>query len=899
MTDAELLAIIAQAKREKATVLDLSNKGIKTVPSEISQLTYLKRLFLSNNEITKFPEAITKIFSLEDLSLSNNQISEVPDTICQLANLKELSLWGNKISKISNAIAQLESLEEIDLSRNHIVVIPISVTKISSLKILHLENNQIREIPSEIGQLKNLSHLFLYSNEIREIPSSISQMTDLKTLSLYCNQIREIPEAVCQIPKLEDLTLFSNHLRKLPKSISQLKKTLKKLWLSLNQINEIPDEIGKLSNLQVLDLSNNQIVEIPVTINQLLKLQELDLRNNLVPIPPDILEDYKNPSAILKYWQVLGIIDNAVQNRLNIVDLSGKGIQVIPPVIAELSEVQNLNLSGNQISSISDSLTQIFNLQMLDLSGNQISSIPDSIINLSKLRLLDLSGNQIVDVPESICQLSNLQSLDLRDNLLTVPAKILDNYKNPKVIFHYLQNLQSVKQKPLNEAKIVFIRYEAAVKTPLLELMKKFELCFPLELSNPYPIYLIPELLPEEEPDTGIWNDTLKFEYHFTFLPSSIISRFIVKMQHYVSKQTYWRAGVVLCSREGNRAHIKANLTDSKIFISIDGNVATRLIFLGAIRSAFDSIYYSYEKSLLGVDERIPLPDKPHITIQYALLLKHQKIGRTKYFHEDSECDYNIPELLSGISSIEDSRSEKEENRGNTYIFHKEVGQVVGGSTTTQDKNIGIQNNNLLQNQTLESSQPDQAKDESKPMKTILMLAANPQNSVSLQLQQEERDIKERLRLAGYGTEPIKTAVAVHHRDITQAMLDFKPQIIHFSGHGANEDGLVFEDIDGQFKLIGGEGLADLFDLFSDHIECVVLNACYSETQAEAIRQKIQYVIGMNQAIGDRAAIEFAVGFYAAIGAGETYEFAFKLGCNAIRLAGIKEYTTPQLLQKV
>jgi len=183
-------------------------------------------------------------------------------------------------------------------------------------------------------------------------------------------------------------------------------------------------------------------------------------------------------------------------------------------------------------------------------------------------------------------------------------------------------------------------------------------------------------------------------------------------------------------------------------------------------------------------------------------------------------------------------------------------------------------------------------------MKTILMLAANPQNSVSLRLQQEERDIKERLRLAGYGTEPIKTAVAVRPRDIQQAMLDFKPQIIHFSGHGADEDGLVFEDIDGQFKLISGEDLADLFDLFSDRIECVVLNACYSETQAEAIRQKIQYVIGMNQAIGDRAAIEFAVGFYAAIGAGESYEFAFKLGCNAIRLAGIKEYATPKLLRK-
>jgi len=189
-------------------------------------------------------------------------------------------------------------------------------------------------------------------------------------------------------------------------------------------------------------------------------------------------------------------------------------------------------------------------------------------------------------------------------------------------------------------------------------------------------------------------------------------------------------------------------------------------------------------------------------------------------------------------------------------------------------------------------------KNETKAMKTILMLAANPKNTVNLRLQEEERDIKERLRLAGYGTEPIKSAVAVRPRDIQQAILDFKPQIIHFSGHGANEDGLVFEDIDGTPKLISGEALADLFELFSDRIECVVLNACYSEVQAEAIKQKIQYVIGMDQAIGDRAAIEFAVGFYAAIGAGESYEFAFKVGCNAIRLAGIKEYATPKLLKK-
>jgi len=119
-----------------------------------------------------------------------------------------------------------------------------------------------------------------------------------------------------------------------------------------------------------------------------------------------------------------------------------------------------------------------------------------------------------------------------------------------------------------------------------------------------------------------------------------------------------------------------------------------------------------------------------------------------------------------------------------------------------------------------------------------------------------------------------------------------------FSGHGAGEKGLVFEGIDGLDKLISGEALANLFELFSDRLECVVLNACYSQVQAQAIAQHINYVIGMDDSIGDRAAIEFAVGFYAAIGANKSYDDAFKLGCNAIQLAGLEGHQIPKLLKK-
>ena len=88
------------------------------------------------------------------------------------------------------------------------------------------------------------------------------------------------------------------------------------------------------------------------------------------------------------------------------------------------------------------------------------------------------------------------------------------------------------------------------------------------------------------------------------------------------------------------------------------------------------------------------------------------------------------------------------------------------------------------------------------------------------------------------------------------------------------------------------------FELFAANLECVVLNACYSEAQAEAIANHIPYVVGMKRKIGDTAAIEFATAFYDALGAGESFEFAFKLARNAIQWANLPEHLTPVLKAK-
>jgi hypothetical protein len=179
----------------------------------------------------------------------------------------------------------------------------------------------------------------------------------------------------------------------------------------------------------------------------------------------------------------------------------------------------------------------------------------------------------------------------------------------------------------------------------------------------------------------------------------------------------------------------------------------------------------------------------------------------------------------------------------------------------------------------------------------VLILAANPTNSSKLRIGEEVREIDEGLKRARHRDQyELISKWAVRSRDFYRHILDVQPNIVHFSGHGTGEDGIVLEDEDGKTHLASTNALKTLFKLFGDKgLECVLLNACFSKVQAEAINQHIPYVIGMSKGIGDKAAISFAVAFYDALGAGETVEFAFNLACVAIQMASNTENPVPVL----
>jgi CHAT domain len=247
------------------------------------------------------------------------------------------------------------------------------------------------------------------------------------------------------------------------------------------------------------------------------------------------------------------------------------------------------------------------------------------------------------------------------------------------------------------------------------------------------------------------------------------------------------------------------------------------------------------------------------------------------------------------------------------------LGQVSGGNV------FGNIAGNVVIGQPVSPAMPiptvDTTIEQPRSVKTILVLAANPKGTDPLRLEEEVREIQTGLDRSQYRARfRIEQRWAVTPRDVRRALLDCQPQIVHFSGHGFGvatpsdphlsdrkftvesdliaPEGLMFENEIGQPQLVSSEAIANLFGLFADRLDCVVLNACYSATQAEAISAHIPYVIGMNRSIGDRAAIEFAIGFYDALLAGKDVEFAHKLGCSAIQMAGIPEHLTPTLKQK-
>ncbi len=178
----------------------------------------------------------------------------------------------------------------------------------------------------------------------------------------------------------------------------------------------------------------------------------------------------------------------------------------------------------------------------------------------------------------------------------------------------------------------------------------------------------------------------------------------------------------------------------------------------------------------------------------------------------------------------------------------------------------------------------------------VLFMASNPLDQPQLRLDEEARAIAEMIRKSDHrDAVRLESCWAVRPLDLLQAINEFQPRVIHFSGHGTDQGEIVFQDHSGQAKCVSKEAIVQTMSAASGDIQLVFFNACYSRDQAESVVRHIPAAIGMNTEIGDDAARVFAAQFYSSIGFGLSVQRAFEQAKAALLLESIPEENTPEL----
>jgi internalin A len=674
MTKDELLKVIKEAAENEYPTLDLSGKQLTELPPEIGQLT-----------------------GLIELNLSYNQLTELPPEMGQLTSLRMLYISGNPLKDLPSEIWRLTSLEVLDLMNVQLTKLPPEIRQLANLTRLDLERNQLTELPPEIGQLANLSWLDLNGNQLTELPPEIGKLTNLETLYLLNNPLSIPPEI---LEKTDDpATIISYYFQH--RTGGRKKPLNEAKMLVVGQ-----GSVGKTSLVRLLtegkfDPGENKTEGIDIRpweieVNeQKVRLNVWDFGGQEIMHATHQFFLTKRSLYVLVMDARLGEEENRLEYWLKIIQSFGKDSPVI--VVGNKVDQQGFDLDRRGLQAKYRNIKAFVETSCPTKLGvdelkavitrevGALEHIHDQLLAnwfAVKERLEGMKEDYIPfqdyvrlcreeDIGDEMSQntlIGFLHDLGLVLNFRDDPRLEETNILNPewvtKGVYKILNSNILFQSKGTLErewlGRILDKRkYPKDKHLFILNMMRKFELCFDF-VDFPDQRFLIPDLLTKEEPDTGEWNGALAFQYHYSVLPTSIISRFIVRMQQYVNQNTLWRTGVVLKNGEGNRALVKADIEDRKIFIRVGGPEHSRRRFLEVVRSHFDSIH----KTIPGLvaDEKVPLPSHPEIAVDYKHLLRLEVTGIPDWIPEGLEETVNVKRLLDGVET-EESRRVRQESR--------------------------------------------------------------------------------------------------------------------------------------------------------------------------------------------------------------------------------------------
>jgi hypothetical protein len=180
----------------------------------------------------------------------------------------------------------------------------------------------------------------------------------------------------------------------------------------------------------------------------------------------------------------------------------------------------------------------------------------------------------------------------------------------------------------------------------------------------------------------------------------------------------------------------------------------------------------------------------------------------------------------------------------------------------------------------------------------VLFLTASPDQGAPLRVDAEVRRVQEAIRSSKFSENvQVEYRPAADLKTILDGLNDFRPQVVHFSGHSST-DGLLTDtgaiDSDPSNELSYGL-LAKALDATDMKPAVVVLNSCFSSSAKKDVLPKVTFLVSMSVPISDIAAAAFAPQFYAALASGQSVESAFKQGALAVEATSISEASTPEL----
>ncbi|KAI5677111.1 hypothetical protein M9H77_08061 [Catharanthus roseus] len=282
--------MLRQAEDRLQKIYEVAVVGSDIVEMEEEKVEVIEEV---NEEVVAILKEAEANHGIQRVDLSERRLSLLPEAFGNIKSLLVLDLSNNQLKVIPDSIAGLENLEELNLSTNLLETLPDSLGLLFKLKILDVSRNELIALPDSICHCRSLVELNAGFNKLTYLPTNIGyELKNLRKLWVPLNKIRNIPTSIGEIKRLQHLDVHFNELRGIPPSVGKL-TNLEILDLSGNfsDLSELPSTIGDLTNLKELNLSNNQIHELPDTFGRLENLIKLNVYQNPLVIPPKEIVD--------------------------------------------------------------------------------------------------------------------------------------------------------------------------------------------------------------------------------------------------------------------------------------------------------------------------------------------------------------------------------------------------------------------------------------------------------------------------------------------------------------------------------------------------------------------------------------------------------------------------------